>query len=141
MKAATMLGDVLRSVLLRPATRQYPRERQAITERLRGKLHWDPAQCTGCALCVKDCPAQAIELITVDKAAKRFVLHYHADRCAYCAQCVQSCRFGCITLSNSEWELAALDKPPFSMYYGNQADVDSVLANLPPAGVETSAKT
>ncbi len=140
MKVGTMMSDVLRSMLLRPATRHYPRERQAVTERLRGKLHWDPARCTGCSLCVKDCPAAAIELMTVDKAAKRFVLLYHADRCAYCAQCVQSCRFGCINLSSTEWELAAPGKQSFTVYYGSQVDVQSILAKLPQTDAEPSAK-
>ena len=141
MKVGTMLGDVLRSVLRKPATRPYPLERQATTARLRGKLHWNPAQCTGCALCVKDCPADAIELITVDKATKRFVLRYHSDRCTYCAQCVQSCRFGCIEMSNTEWELAALDKASFTVNYGNEDDVQAVMDNLSQANPETPAKS
>ena len=133
MKYATMLSDVLHSLFRQPVTRRYPFERRAAPERLRGKLHWNPEGCTGCALCVKDCPADAIELITVDKATKRFVVRYDMDRCTYCAQCVQSCRFNCITLSRDEWELAALNKTPFTVYYGKEADVQSVLDKLGPS--------
>lgn len=131
MKLGTMLDDIFQSLFRRPATRLYPFERQSAPPRLRGKLHWTPDKCTGCALCVKDCPAQAIELITVDKANKRFVVRYDLDRCTYCAQCVQSCRFNCLTMSSEEWELAALNKEPFTVYYGNEADVQAVLARLP----------
>ncbi len=125
-----MLGDVLRSLFKRPATELYPFERHAAPERLRGKLTWNPEKCTGCALCNKDCPSNAIELITLDKKAKRFVLRYHMDRCTYCAQCVQNCRFECMGMSNEQWELAALSKEPFTVYYGKDEDVRAVLEKL-----------
>jgi NAD(P)H-quinone oxidoreductase subunit I len=123
MKIGAMLGDVFRSLFRRPATRQYPFERKEAPERLRGKLRWYAEKCTGCLLCVKDCPAQAIEVFMIDKASKRFVLRYHLDRCAYCAQCVQSCRPGALEMSNDEWELAAISKAAFTMTYGDEADV------------------
>jgi formate hydrogenlyase subunit 6/NADH:ubiquinone oxidoreductase subunit I len=127
MKIGAMLSDVFRSLLRRPATRQYPLERQPAPERLRGKLRWHPEKCTGCCLCVKDCPANAIEVIMVDKAARRFVVRYHLDRCTYCAQCVQSCRQGCLEMSSEEWELAAASKEPFTVYYGDEADVERLV--------------
>ena len=129
MKIGTMLRDVVRSLFRRPATRRYPFERTPAPEHLRGALRWNPERCTGCCMCTKDCPANAIELITVDKASKRFVLRYHIDRCTFCAQCVQTCRFGCLDMSADQWELAALGKEPFTVYYGDEADVTAVLAN------------
>jgi NAD(P)H-quinone oxidoreductase subunit I len=137
MKIATMLRDVLRSLFERPATRRYPFERKPAPERLRGALRWNPKGCTGCCMCTRDCPANAIELITVDKASKRFVLRYHMDRCTFCAQCVQTCRFGCLGMAPDQWELAALRKEPFTVYYGDDADVAAALANL--AGPEAAA--
>jgi formate hydrogenlyase subunit 6/NADH:ubiquinone oxidoreductase subunit I len=77
-------------------------------------------------LCVKDCPAQALELITLDKKAKRFVMRYHVDRCTFCAQCVESCRFNCIGLKNDQWELASNDRGDFTIMYGRPEDVENV---------------
>lgn len=128
MKIATMLRDVLRALVRRPVTERYPFERRRRTDRFRGALTFDPTRCTGCCLCEKDCPADAIEVIMVDRATKRFVLKYNIDRCTYCAQCVQSCRFGCLGMSNDQWELAALKKEPFTVHYGRDTDVDAVLA-------------
>ncbi len=110
MKIGTMVGDVLGSLFRQPVTQQYPFERKEAPRRLRGKLHWDAEKCTGCLLCVKDCPAQAIEVIMVDKANKRFVMRYHVDRCTFCSQCVVSCRQGALGMSSEEWELAALNR-------------------------------
>lgn len=138
MKIVTMVADVLRSLWHRPVTRQYPFEKQPAPERLRGKLHYDPERCTGCCLCSKECPADALELITLDKKEKRFVLRYHADRCTYCAQCVQNCRFSCLEMASQEWELAAGSKEPFTIYYGEEADVAAVVGKLAKTGSESA---
>lgn len=130
MRFATMLQDVLRSFAQRPVTEKYPFEKTPAPDRLRGKLVWNPEKCSGCCLCSKDCPSDAIELITLDKKAKRFVMRYHEDRCTYCAQCVQNCRFECLGMSDTDWELAALTTVPFDVYYGKEDDVNAVLAKL-----------
>jgi formate hydrogenlyase subunit 6/NADH:ubiquinone oxidoreductase subunit I len=127
MKITTMLQDILRSLFHKPITESYPTQRQPTPERLRGKLQWNPESCTGCCLCVKDCPSNALELITIDKANKRFVMRYDAGLCAYCAQCVQNCRFNCLEMSNEDWELATTDNVPFTVYYGREEDVESLL--------------
>jgi formate hydrogenlyase subunit 6/NADH:ubiquinone oxidoreductase subunit I len=130
MKIGAMLGDVFHSLFRRSATRQYPFERKEAPERLRGKLYWDPEKCTGCLLCVKDCPAQAIEVFMVDKANKRFAMRYHLDRCTFCEQCVVSCRQGALEMSNDEWELADTSKQKFILYYGEDADVEHFMVKL-----------
>jgi formate hydrogenlyase subunit 6/NADH:ubiquinone oxidoreductase subunit I len=123
-----MVTDVIRSFFQKPVTRRYPFERKEAPEAFRGKLTWDASHCTGCQLCVKDCPANAIELIVIDKASKRYMLRFYSDRCTYCAQCVVNCRFKCLGLSHDEWELAALSKEPFTVYYGAEGDIDAFKA-------------
>ncbi|MFZ1396248.1 MAG: 4Fe-4S binding protein [Candidatus Promineifilaceae bacterium] len=66
MKMGTMLQDIVTSLFRRPVTEQYPFEKRPAPLRTRGMLHWNPEKCTGCCLCNKDCPANAIELITID---------------------------------------------------------------------------
>ena len=130
MKIGTIFEDVIRSLFRKPATRNYPTERTETPERLRGQLVFDAEKCVGCCLCSKECPANAIEIITVDKAAKRFVMRYHADRCVYCGQCEISCRQGCIDMDANQWELAAQSRQPFEVYYGEEVDVEQFMANL-----------
>jgi len=127
MKIGFMLGEVLRSVFRKPATGKYPYEQSSVPDRLRGVIHYNPETCTGCTLCMKDCPSNAIEIIAVDKPNKRFIMRFHIDRCTYCAQCVASCRFNCLEMSNQQWELAALKREPFTVWYGRQEDLDQFL--------------
>lgn len=136
MRIGTMLRDVIESLFRRPITERYPEERREAPIRLRGKLEWDPTRCTGCALCTKDCPSDAIELITIDRAKKQFVIKYHIDRCTYCAQCVQNCRFKCMEMSNEEWELASLKKEPFTVYYGDEANIQTFMKRFEPKPAE-----
>jgi len=130
MRFGTMLSDIFQSLFQAPATQKYPFERTETPQRLRGKLTWDPDRCSACSLCAKECPANALEVVTVDKANRRYVMRYQIDRCTYCAQCVQNCRFKCIQLSPEDWELATLDKNSFTQYFGRETDVDTVLAEL-----------
>jgi formate hydrogenlyase subunit 6/NADH:ubiquinone oxidoreductase subunit I len=123
MKLGAMFKDVAQSLFAKPITQQYPYERQAPPERLHGKLVWNQGKCTGCSLCTKDCPADAIEMVVNDKASKTFVLEYRLDRCIFCAQCVQNCRFKCLELSHQDWELAALNKDGFTIYYGPEENI------------------
>jgi len=128
MSIGAMLGDIVNSLFKKPATELYPFERKPAPEKFRGKLFFDPEKCSGCQLCIKDCPSDAIELITVDKVNKRFVMRYNIDRCTFCAQCVQNCRFKCLNMSNEDWELASINKEAFEVYYGKEEDIAALLA-------------
>lgn len=123
MKIGSMLGELLRSVFRIPATGLYPFTQRPVPTRLRGTLLFDPEKCTGCTLCMKDCPANAIEIIAIDKPNKRFIMRFHADRCTYCAQCVVNCRFDSLTMSNTLWERAALKRDPFTVLSGRMEDL------------------
>lgn len=136
MSIGAMLGDIVRSLFKKPITEKYPFERKAAPARLRGQLHYDPTKCTGCLLCEKDCTAKAIEIITVDKATKHFVMRFHADRCTYCSQCVENCRFECLSMAPEEYELAALDKKPFEVTYGRDEDVQILLDRINKANAD-----
>ena len=135
MRIAMMLSDVVRSAWRKPATRRYPYVIRPAPPRLRGKLIWNPEKCTGCGLCTKDCPSEAITLVVNDKQTKTFVMRYDMDRCTFCAQCVQNCKFKCINLDSNQWELAALSRQPFEIYYGDPEDVENYLASAGPVNL------
>jgi formate hydrogenlyase subunit 6/NADH:ubiquinone oxidoreductase subunit I len=123
MGIGSMLGELMQSVFRKPATGKYPYERLAIPERLRGTVLFTAEKCTGCMLCMKDCPAVAIDIIPIDRPNKRFVMRFYADRCTYCAQCVVNCRFDALRMSNTEWERAALTRDRFTVLSGRDEDL------------------
>ena len=127
MNIATMLKDILGALFAKAATRPYPNPAPDQPEYLRGKLQYDPTNCTGCQLCVKDCPAAAIELIEMDKQNKRFVMRYDLGRCTFCAQCVQDCRFDCLHMASDEWSFATENKAELITYMGDEADIQTAL--------------
>jgi formate hydrogenlyase subunit 6/NADH:ubiquinone oxidoreductase subunit I len=130
MTIGSMLSDIVSSFFKKPATERYPFQRNPEPARLRGKLEYDSSKCTGCALCVKDCPANALEMIVVDKATKKYVMRYHTDRCTFCSQCIESCRFKCLDLPSEEWELSSGKKESFVVLYGREEDVAIALARI-----------
>lgn len=140
MRIGTMLKDVVLSFFQGPITEKYPFERRPAPPRLRGRLNWNPEKCSGCGLCAKDCPSQALEVIVIDRAKKEIIVRYHADRCTYCAQCVQSCRFNCMELSNEQWELAALNKEAFTIYYGDEVYLEKFLGKQAAEALEEPAQ-
>lgn len=137
MKLGAMLSDVTTSFFRKPVTQNYPFQKLEAPERLRGALQFiNREACTGCGMCAKDCPANALQVIVLDKAAKRFVIAYHEDRCTFCAQCVASCNHACLVMSDHEWELAGFAREGFLVHYGKAADIEQALAGVAPGSAE-----
>lgn len=132
MKLGAMLSDIIESAFTPPITEQYPFVKNEAPERFRGKIVWDQESCTGCGLCAKDCPANAIEVLVYDRKEKRFVFNYNLDTCLFCAQCVYSCRSNSIAMSNDDWELAAMGRTGYHFNWGNEEDVERYRAGERP---------
>ncbi len=70
----------------------------------RGKIQYDKEKCTGCKLCLKVCPSEAIEFKETEKKIKIYLA-----RCTFCSQCNDICPVNCLSMSN-EFLLADSDK-------------------------------
>jgi formate hydrogenlyase subunit 6/NADH:ubiquinone oxidoreductase subunit I len=99
-----ILPEVLRIARQKPVTVKYPFERTEIPADFRGKIAFDASKCVGCKMCMKDCPAHALEIIKPGEE-KIFECLFHLDRCIFCAQCVQSCPRHALS-STPQFELA-----------------------------------
>jgi len=93
-----LLPELWRTLFTRPITVRFPFAPLELPPYFRGKVTINPALCRGCGLCVRDCPASALQLGRESREKFRLI-HYH-DRCAYCGQCQASCRYGAIVLTN-----------------------------------------
>jgi formate hydrogenlyase subunit 6/NADH:ubiquinone oxidoreductase subunit I len=91
MKIAAFLPELVRHLFKKPATVDYPFKKLEVPEHFRGTPFLRPERCIVCRACERDCPAEAIEIATVNEAEKTFRMVIHNDRCIHCAQCVDSC--------------------------------------------------
>jgi formate hydrogenlyase subunit 6/NADH:ubiquinone oxidoreductase subunit I len=63
--------------------------RPNVGEHYRGLVRFDPALCSGCAICKMRCTARAIEF----KAGKgEFTWSYEPGQCTFCGRCVEGCK-------------------------------------------------
>ncbi len=141
MKLSSMLKDVWYALWHKAATQTYPDPAPASPERLRGKMYWDEAVCTGCQLCVKDCPTHALHLSTLDGDKKHFVMDYDMNKCIYCAQCLQNCRVGGIRMASNEWSFSADTPDIFHFRYGEHANEASPVASEAERPVDAPPQT
>ena len=65
------------------------------SETLMGDIAFDDEKCSGCGLCVKACPADAIILKDAKAQAKDII------ECMACADCVAICKEGAVRLTRS----------------------------------------
>jgi len=114
-----LLPQLWRALFKRRITVRYPFEPMELPSYFRGRVEIDADACRGCGLCVRDCPASALELQREDK--DNFHLFYYPDRCAYCGQCEVSCRFDAIKLTN-EYVQAAPGRAPLEVLVRPEKD-------------------
>lgn len=105
-KPGAMTREILRHGFKKPATNLYPFAPSITPKGFRGKMMFDPEKCIGCKLCMKDCPADAIEIIKVGE--KKFEAKFDLTKCIFCGQCVDSCNKDALSISTT-FELAQLD--------------------------------
>jgi len=135
-----MLKEILTQSVKKPATNLFPAARlpESITgflkdvgegkatltppvetpEKMRGKLVYDRKLCNGCGLCMKVCPAHAIEQVVYPlppakegeekpRASKR--VRIYVSSCIFCGQCIDICPRNAIS-QTSEFMLATEDR-------------------------------
>jgi formate hydrogenlyase subunit 6/NADH:ubiquinone oxidoreductase subunit I len=93
-----LLPELVRTFLAQRMTVRFPFVPLELPPYFRGRVVVQPDLCKGCGLCVRDCPAFALELER--ESREQFRLIYYPDRCAYCGQCADNCRHGAIELVN-----------------------------------------
>lgn len=124
--ALPMIREIFSQVFKKPATNPFPARHlpPSVTEFLkkvgagkatinppvptpphfRGKITYDRDGCIGCSLCIRVCPAHAIEFIPETKRVRIYV-----TQCIFCSQCNDICPKGVLTMS-SEFLLATEDR-------------------------------
>lgn len=73
-------------------------------ETFRGKIIYEREKCIGCKMCIRVCPAKAIEFKEEDKKIRIYI-----GRCIFCSQCNDVCPVDALHMSN-EFLLADANK-------------------------------
>ena len=130
-KPARVFSEVVRHLFKKPATCAYPFEPARIMPHFRGRIDFDSARCIGCQMCVRVCPAKAIEIpLSAEQppapapaegqpaapARKKFDCIMKLDHCVYCAQCVEVCHKKALIMTQ-DFELAQVDKKKLRRHY------------------------
>ena len=135
----TGLIVTLKTTFRKPVTAQYPlpQKRLEIADRFMGfpALTWDydvgEPYCTGCMVCIRDCPTQCMSatmkdnpLRTEGKSRRRKIIdvfEINLGRCILCGICVDVCNFDAIEMSY-EHERSKYERD------GNRVDLEQLLA-------------
>ena len=98
-----------------PRTLLFP-ARPKVTEGFRGLVQFDPALCTGCAVCRFRCTSRAIEF----KAGKgEFTWSYNPGQCTFCGRCVEGCTEHALKEGRTEHALPQAEaRPPIYLTQG-----------------------
>ena len=62
-RPGTLLPEMFRSLVRRPATQPYPKVQIPVPEGFRGKIAVNPVLCIGCSLCAIVCPTLCIDMV------------------------------------------------------------------------------
>ena len=130
-KPARVFSEVIKHLFKKPATCAYPFEKAYIYPNFRGRIAFESDKCIGCQMCVRVCPAKAIEIpLSAEQppapaqvegqppvaAKKKFDCIMKLDHCVYCAQCVETCPKKALIMTQ-DFELAQVDKKKLRRHY------------------------
>ncbi len=117
MVVGVFIPGLLGNLTEKPATRGYPFEKARVAAGFRGTPRMRPGLCVGCKACVRDCTAEAMEIVLKPpspsdpppeegkKPVKRYQLILYLDRCIHCARCAEVCPKDALYL-DEEFEVA-----------------------------------
>jgi formate hydrogenlyase subunit 6/NADH:ubiquinone oxidoreductase subunit I len=100
-----ILLELIRQLIKKPATSNYPVEREEPPSGLRGKPIIDDQKCIRCGLCEKNCPGLAIQ---IGKPRTDEPSRIYLDKCIFCGLCEEICPVQAVTMTPI-YELATSD--------------------------------
>lgn len=130
-KPARVFSEVIKHLFKKPATCGYPFQKAHIYPNFRGRIDFDSSKCIGCQMCVRVCPAKAIEIPLSKEqppapapvegqpaapAKRKFDCIMKLDHCVFCAQCVETCPKKALIMTQ-DFELSSVDKAKLRRHY------------------------
>ena len=108
----TGLSVTFKNIFIPRITLQYPKQKQAMTERYRGLVDLRKEKCIVCSQCVRICPTACLNLaskLTEDKKKVIESFKYQMELCCFCGLCEQVCPASAVYL-NKIYEVAVYSR-------------------------------
>jgi formate hydrogenlyase subunit 6/NADH:ubiquinone oxidoreductase subunit I len=129
-KPLRLFPEAMKNLTKKAATSKYPFEKAKTYPGFRARIVFESEKCIGCKMCMRVCPARAIEIVlSAEQPApqtaadgsqipqkKKFDCIMNLDRCIYCAQCVDICPKKALA-SSPDFELAQFDRKKLKLHY------------------------
>jgi NADH-quinone oxidoreductase subunit I len=116
VKRPRLLGLVLKNLVSKPATIQYPRVKTPVELDFRGVQYADLGKCTGCSLCAIECPADAIKMTPIPPEyevpktnPRRIYPLINYGKCVFCYRCVKVCPTNAYIVTN-KYDIAGVSR-------------------------------
>ncbi len=128
---ARVFSEVIKHLFKKPATSSYPFTPAKPAAQFRGRIDFDSSKCIGCQMCVRVCPAKAIEIplskeqppapVQVEgqpivPAKKKFDCIMRLGSCVYCWQCAETCPKKAL-ITTQDFELASVNRKELTRHY------------------------
>jgi formate hydrogenlyase subunit 6/NADH:ubiquinone oxidoreductase subunit I len=128
---ARVFSEVIAHLFKKPATSTYPFTPAKPMPQFRGRIDFESAKCIGCQMCVKVCPAKAIQIkLSAEQppapaqvegqppvaAKKKFDCFMDLGCCVYCWQCAETCPKKAL-ITTQDFELAKIKRQDLKRHY------------------------
>lgn len=107
------LAKVAAQLVKKPATLEYPEQKESLEDNYRGIHKLDMKTCISCSACAKICPNDTITMVDTETAAgTKKMPEINLDRCLFCALCEEVCPPKCLILTK-DYKFEGYDRREF----------------------------
>ena len=122
---------IVRNSFRRPVTESYPKGRQRMPARYRGRHIFYDELCIGCSLCAKVCPNNTIVMLERPEQTDPKLRHrpiIDLNRCIFCGYCAEVCPAKCLFMGHA-FEMAGKSKAELLFTYKGMIETPRALDN------------
>jgi NADH-quinone oxidoreductase chain I len=107
------VAKVVEEIGKKPATLEFPEQREQLADNYRGIHKLDMRTCISCSACARICPNVTITMVdTETERGTKSMPEINLERCLFCGLCEEVCPTKCLVLVKN-YELEAYDRRDF----------------------------
>jgi NADH-quinone oxidoreductase chain I len=112
--AKSPMAKVVREILSKPSTLEFPEQKELLTDNYRGVEKLDMKTCISCSSCALICPNNTITMVDAEtERGTKKMPEINLERCLFCGLCEEVCPTHCLTLTKDYGGLERYDRRDF----------------------------